>query len=144
MLTYPHMFSHPHMLTFSHIYILTYVLLDMFLVILNLSTSVKVKLGMLWDTFNIVLINLCSSNIISAVLVKSFSIVHNAYAVTANSTQSDLSMCSITRLGQHLTATVLPWSVVVLSWLTVLPRIKRLQVSWRDYVRKYMGAGVIM
>ena len=114
------------------------VILDMLLVIItiifNLITSVKVKLGMLWDTFNIVLINLCSSNIISAVLVKSFSIVHNAYAVTANSTQSDLSMCSITRLGQHLTATVLPWSVVVLSWLTVLPRIKRLQVSWRYYV----------
>ena len=113
------------------------VLLDMSLVILsiifNLITSVKVKLGMPWDTFNIVLINLCSSNIISAVLVKSFSIVHNAYAVTANSTQSDLTMCSITRLGQHLTATVLPWTVVVLSWLTVLPRIRRLQVSWRYY-----------
>ena len=116
------------------------VLLDMSLIILsiiiNLITSVKVKLGMPWDTFNIVLINLCSSNIISAVLVKSFSIVHNAYAVTANSTQSDLTMCSITRLGQHLTATVLPWTVVVLSWLTVLPRIRRLQVSWRYYVRK--------
>ena len=114
------------------------VLLDMSLIILsiiiNLITSVKVKLGMPWDTFNIVLINLCSSNIISAVLVKSFSIVHNAYAVTANSTQSDLTMCSITRLGQHLTATVLPWTVVVLSWLTVLPRIRRLQVSSRYYV----------
>ena len=118
------------------------VLLDMSLIILsiiiNLITSVKVKLGMLWDTFNIVLINLCSSNIISAVLVKSFSIVHNAYAVTANSTQSDLTMCSITRLGQHLTATVLPWTVVVLAWLTILPRIKRLQVRWRYYVRNYI------
>ena len=121
------------------------VLLDMSLIILsiiiNLITSVKVKLGMPWDTFNIVLINLCSSNIISAVLVKSFSIVHNAYAVTANSTQSDLTMCSITRLGQHLTATVLPWTVVVLSWLTVLPRIRRLQVSSRDDLSKYMWWG---
>ena len=38
---------------------------------------------MLAATFNLVLVNLCSANLLSAVCVKSVSIVHNAYAVAA-------------------------------------------------------------
>ena len=111
------------------------VVLDMSLaiisVIFNLMviTSIKERAAMLGVTFNIVLINLCCSNLLSAVMVKSMSIVHNAYAVAANSTETDIAFCILYRFGYRLTWAVLPWSIVILSWLTLLPRMKRLQVN---------------
>ena len=63
------------------------VLMDMSLAILSVVfnliviTSVKEKEDTLGMTFNLVLINLCSYNLLSAVIVKSISNVHNAYAV---------------------------------------------------------------
>ena len=95
---------------------------------LMLITSVQEKEDMLGKTFNLVLINLCSSNLLSTVIVKSISIVHNAYAVAVNSSESDIAFCILYSFGYRLTWAVLPWSVVVLSWLTVLPRFRRLQV----------------
>ena len=111
------------------------VVLDMSLAIISVVfnlmviTSIKEKEEMLGVTFNLVLINLCSSNLLSAVMVKSISIVHNAYAVAANTTESDIAFCILYRFGYRLTWAVLPWSVVILSWLTLIPRIKRLQVG---------------
>ena len=99
-------------------------------VVFNLMviTAIKEKEEMLGITFNLVLINLCSSNLLSAVMVKSISIVHNAYAVAANTTQSDIAFCILYSFSHRLTWCVLPWSVVVLCWLTALPRLRRLQV----------------
>ena len=99
-------------------------------VVFNLMvlTAIKEKEEMLGITFNLVLINLCSSNLLSAVMVKSISIVHNAYAVAANSTQSDIAFCILYTFGYRLTWAVLPWSLVVLSWMTLQPMIRRLQV----------------
>ena len=114
------------------------VLMDMSLAILSVVfnliviTSVKEKEDMLGTTFNLVLINLCSSNLLSSVMVKSISIVHNAYAVASNSTQSDIAFCILYSFGFRLTWAVLPWSVVSLSWLTVLPRFRRLQVTLQE------------
>ena len=111
------------------------VVLDMVLaiisVIFNLMviTPIKEKGEMLGVTFNIVLINLCCSNLLSSVMVKSVSIVHNAYAVAANSTETDIAFCILYRFGYRLTWAVLPWSLVILSWLTLLPRVRRLQVN---------------
>ena len=67
--------------------------LAIFSVVFNLLviTSIKEREEMLGVTFNLVLLNLCSSNLLSAVIVKSISIVHNAYAVASNSTQSDIA-----------------------------------------------------
>ena len=76
---------------------------------------------MLGITFNLVLINLCSSNLLCAVVVKSISIVLNAYAVAANTPQSDIAFCILYSFGHRLTLSVLPLSVVVLCWLTALP-----------------------
>ena len=110
------------------------VLMDMALAILSVVfnliviTSVKEKEDTLGMTFNLVLINLCSSNLLSAVIVKSISIVHNAYAVAVNSTESDIAFCIPYTFGYRLTWSVLPWSVVVLSMLSVFPRLRRLQV----------------
>ena len=112
------------------------VLMDMSLAILSVVfnliviTSVKEKEDMLRTTFNLVLINLCSSNLLSCVMVKSISIVHNAYAVVSNSTESDIAFCILYSFGFRLTWSVLPWSVVALTWLTAIPRLKRLQVSY--------------
>ena len=111
------------------------VVLDMSLAILSVVfnlmviTSIKENEDRLGVTFNLVLISLCSSNLLSAVMVKSISIVHNAYAVAANSTHSDIAFCILYSFGYRLTWAVLPWSVVALSWLTAMPRLKRLQVS---------------
>ena len=104
--------------------------LAIFSVVFNLMviTSIKEREDMLGVTFNLVLLNLCSSNLLSAVMVKSISIVHNAYAVASNSTQSDIAFCILYTFGYRLTCAVLPWSVVVLSWMTLLPRARRLQV----------------
>ena len=110
------------------------VLMDIALAILSIVfnlmvlTSVQEKEDMLGKTFNLVLVNLCSSNLLSPYIVKSISIVHNAYAVAVNSTQSDIACCILYSFGYRLTWAVLPWSVVVLSWLSVLPRLRRLQV----------------
>ena len=111
------------------------VVLDMLLAILSVIfnlmviTSIKENEELLGVTFNLVLISLCFSNLLSAVMVKSISIVHNAYAVASNSTHSDIAFCILYSFGYRLTWAVLPWSVVALSWLTVWPRLKRLQVS---------------
>ena len=90
------------------------VVMDMVLaivsVVFNLMviTSIKEKEEMLGITFNLVLLNLCSSNLLSAVMVKSISIVHNAYAVASNSTQSDIAFCILYTFGYRLTWAVLP------------------------------------
>ena len=111
------------------------VVMDMSLAIISVVfnlmviTSIKEREEMLGVTFNLLLMNLCSGNLLSAVMVKSVSIVHNAYAVAANSTETDIAFCLLYRFGYRLTWAVLPWSVVVLSWLTLLPRVRRLQVS---------------
>ena len=116
------------------------VVLDMSLAIISVVfnlmviTSIKEREDMLGVTFNLVLINLCCSNLLSAVMVKSVSIVHNAYAVAANSTETDIAFCILYRFGYRLTWAVLPWSLVILSWLTLLPRVRRLQVNIRSNI----------
>ena len=80
-----------------------------------------------------VLINLCSANLLSAVIVKSISIVHNAYAVAANSSKSNIAFCILYVFGWRLTWAVLPWSILALSWLSLLPPARRLQVKEIKY-----------
>ena len=80
-----------------------------------------------------VLINLCSANLLSAVIVKSISIVHNAYAVAANSSKSNTAFCILYVFGWRLTWAVLPWSILALSWLSLLPPARRLQVKEIKY-----------
>ena len=67
--------------------------------------------------FNLVLVNLCLSNLTSAVLVKSISIVHNGYAVAANTTQSNIAFCNIMIVSYRATWAVLPWTIFTFSWM---------------------------
>ena len=65
----------------------------------------------------------------SAVLVKSISIVHHGYAVSARVTQSQRAFCSLYTLGHRTTWALLPWSVAFLSWLSPAHRIKHIKVG---------------
>ena len=111
------------------------VVLDMSLAVCSIFfnimviTAIKEKEEMLGNTFNLVLVNLCSSNLLGAVMVKSISIVHNGYAVAAHVLQSDIAFCLLYTFSYRLTWAVLPWSIVLCCWLSLIPRIKRLQVS---------------
>lgn len=51
-----------------------------------------------------------------------------AAAVASNVTESDIAFCILYNFGYRLTWAILPWSIVALSWLTVIPRFKRLQL----------------
>ena len=103
------------------------VILDMFLALISIVanlmviTSIREKESLMTKTFNLVLVNICCSNLLSAVLVKSITIVHHAYAVTANVTQTDVAFCLLYKFSSRLAWAVLPWTVVVLTWLTLTP-----------------------
>ena len=62
-------------------------------------------------------------------LVKSISIVHHGYAVSARVTQSHLAFCSLYTLGHRTTWALLPWSTAALSWLGPAQRILNIKVG---------------
>ena len=108
--------------------------LDMSLAILSIFfnimiiSSIRDKAELMESTFNLILVNLCFSNLLCAVVTKSISIVHNGYAVAANVTHSNIAFCLIYAFSYRITWAVLPWSLVTLSWLSFQPRFRRLQV----------------
>ena len=110
------------------------VILDMSLALISIVTnlmvitSIREKESLMSKTFNLVLVNLCCSNLLNAVLVKSITIVHHAYAVTANVTQTDVAFCLLYKFSSRLSWAVLPWTIVVLAWMTLTPTFKRLLV----------------
>ena len=99
-------------------------------VILNLMVinALREKETLLTKTHNLVLGNICASNLVSAVLVKSISIVHHGYAVAARVTQSNIAFCLVYTLGHRMTWAVLPWSITLLSWLGSWHRIAHIKV----------------
>ena len=114
------------------------VVLDMTLAVTSIFfnivviTALRQKQEMLSNTFNLVLLNLCSANLLSAVLVKSISIVHHGYSVAANVVTSNIAFCLLYTFSFRLTWAVLPWTIVMGSWLTISPRIRRIQVRDND------------
>ena len=94
------------------------------LIVINGFKENKATMGM----FNLVLGNLCLSNLTSAVLVKSISIVHNGYAVAANTTQSNIAFCNIMIVSYRATWAVLPWTIFTFSWLIFASFVKVDQV----------------
>jgi hypothetical protein len=57
------------------------------------SPTLREKESLLSVTYNLVLGNLCFANLLSAVLVKSISIVHHGHAIAANSSESVSENC---------------------------------------------------
>ena len=105
--------------------------LALFSVVLNLMiiNALRERDILLTKTHNLVLLNICASNLLSAVLVKSISIVHHGYAVAARGTQSNIAFCMVYTMGHRTTWAVLPWSIVLLSWLSTHHRIQHIKVS---------------
>ena len=95
------------------------------LIVLTAIKDKKATMGM----FNMLLANLCVSNLTSAVLVKSISIVHNGYSVAANTTQSNIAFCNIMTVGYRATWAVFPWTLFTFSWLILFKYINEEDVS---------------
>ena len=113
------------------IMVLTDMGLSLFSVVLNLMVlnALRERDILLTKTHNLVLGNICASNLVSAVLVKSISIVHHGYAVAARVTQSNIAFCMVYTMGHRTTWAVLPWSITLLSWLGISHRIRHVKVS---------------
>ena len=105
------------------------VITDMVLALTTIITNLMVVTGIKEQKTTIgmvhlVLGNLCLSNLLSAVLVKSISIVHHGYVVAANTTKSSVAFCSILTISYRTTWAALPWTIVTLSWIVVVTFVK--------------------
>ena len=111
--------------------VLSDMVLALLSVVLNLMVinALRERETLLTKTHNLVLGNICASNLLSAVLVKSISIVHHGYAVAARVTQSNIAFCMAYTMGHRTTWAVLPWSITLLSWLGISHRIRHVKVS---------------
>ncbi|XP_023322775.1 uncharacterized protein LOC111697119 [Eurytemora carolleeae] len=92
--------------------------LSIFSIVSNLMVlnSLREKEPLLSILFNLLLANLCLANLVSTVLVKSVSIVHYAHAVATNSTESAVAFCFLYTVSFRTTWSILPWSIVLLTW----------------------------
>ena len=68
------------------------------------------------NTSNILLANLCFSNLIVAFLVKPISAVYEAYALTTGQNDVGLAFCSLYTLAFRTTWLVFPFTMVALCW----------------------------
>ena len=49
--------------------------------------------------------------------MKSISIVHTGYMVTADTTSSNVAFCNLMFVSHRATWAVLPWTVFIMSWM---------------------------
>ena len=123
-----------HQMTAARVEALYMVVTDMVLglisVLLNLMvlTALREKPKLLGETHNLVLANICGSNLMAEVLVKSFSIVHQGHAVAARVLQSNIAFCTAYIFSYRATWATLPWSTALLAWIKPYIRIKHIQV----------------
>ena len=68
------------------------------------------------NTSNLLLANLCFSNLIVSFLVKPISAVYVAYALTTGENDVGLAFCSLYTLAFRTTWLVFPFTMVVLCW----------------------------
>ena len=96
------------------------------LVNIMVISAIKHKVELMSQTFYLLLLNLCCSNLLSCVFVKSISIVHHGYAVAAHTiTTEGVAFCPLYSLSSRLTWPVLPWTITCLAWITIIRRVKR-------------------
>ncbi|CAB4059738.1 TAAR [Lepeophtheirus salmonis] len=88
--------------------------------------SIREKESLLNSTLNVILGNLCCSNLMAAVFVKSIAIIYNGYAVASGKWSVELAFCTVHAISSRATWAVLPYSIVVLSWLFVVHRATRI------------------
>ena len=111
--------SYPHQ---GGLVVVTDMLMSITSMLLNIMVIMAIREDdrMSEDKFNISLVNLCSSNLVSCVFVKSISIVHNSYMVAANTSTSSVPFCGLYTVSWRATWATLPWTIVVISWILLL------------------------
>ena len=75
------------------------------------------------STTNLLLINLCFSNLLISFLVKPISAIYVGYSMSTGSWQVSLVFCSMFTMIYRTTWCVLPFTIVAFSWLYILPVI---------------------
>jgi len=108
--------------------------LTLFSVFFNIMviSSMRDKEEFLESNYNLLLVNLCCSNLICAIFTKSISVVHIGYAVAAAVTESHIAFCLIYTFSYRLSWAVLPWSLVLLSWIPIIKRINLLKEHFKS------------
>ncbi|QQP42173.1 Uncharacterized protein FKW44_016754 [Caligus rogercresseyi] len=115
-------------LSYGAILVVLEMTLTLLSIILNLVViiSIREKESLLNSTLNLLLGNLCFSNLLAAVFVKSIAIIYNGYAVTSEKWSVELAFCMVYTLSSRATWAVLPYTILVLSWLFVVNRATRI------------------
>ena len=75
------------------------------------------------STTNLLLINLCFSNLLISFLVKPISAIYASYSMSTGSWQVILVFCSMFTLIYRTTWCILPFTIVAFFWLHILPVI---------------------
>jgi len=107
--------------------IVSLVLMEMFLsfagILLNLLvvTTVRHHEDLMTSTTNLLLLNLCFSNLLISFLVKPISAIYGAYSISTGTWQVSLVFCSMYTLIYRTTWCILPFTVLSLSWLYIIP-----------------------
>ena len=117
-------------MTDGAIMVLTDMGLSLFSAVLNLMVlnALREKDSLLTKKHNLVIGNICVANLAGAVMVKSISVVHHGYAVAARVSQSNIAFCMVYTMGHRTCMGVLPWSIFLLSWLSVQQRLRHVKV----------------
>ena len=99
--------------------------LSFFGIICNLLvvTTIRHHEEMHNSTTNLLLINLCFSNLLISFLVKPISAIYAGYSVSTGSWQVSLVFCSMFTLLYRTTWCILPFTIIAFSWLHILPII---------------------
>ncbi|XP_040580188.1 uncharacterized protein [Lepeophtheirus salmonis] len=115
-------------LSYGAILVVSEMTLTLVGIVLNLIViiSIREKESLLNSTLNIILGNLCFSNLMAAVFVKSIAIIYNGYAVASEKWSVELAFCTIHTLSARATWAVLPYSIIVLNWLFVINRATKI------------------
>ncbi|XP_023347187.1 uncharacterized protein LOC111715979 [Eurytemora carolleeae] len=107
--------------------IVAMVLLEMFLsfsgILSNLLvvTTVRHHDQLMSSTVNLLLLNLCFSNLLISFLVKPISAIYGGYSISTGSWQVSLVFCSLYTLIYRVTLCILPFTIISLSSLHLLP-----------------------
>ncbi|QQP42418.1 Uncharacterized protein FKW44_017073 [Caligus rogercresseyi] len=115
-------------LSYGAILVVSEMSLTLLSIVFNLIViiSIREKESLLNSTLNVILGNLCCSNLLAAVFVKSIAIIYNGYAVASGRWSVELAFCTVHAISSRATWAVLPYSLVALSWLLLADRARRI------------------
>ena len=87
-------------------------------IVLNMIVviSIREKESLMNNTVNVIIGNLCFSNLVAAVFVKSIAVVYHGYAIARSRWEIELAFCTVHTLTSRVTWAVFPYTLLVLCW----------------------------